>query len=214
MGLYLRIWGEAANVRIMPDVSAIYSTRWHMSSMVYLPEMSVLSTVTDENINPDGGGGDEEIYEIKLLGLAKLGEGKPENQNDAIIFTRGEALQAIDMNQDNYLEEALKMRNLEEFNEDHGVLQPTILGVHEHLFTDSVFSLAWFMSNQETSFVTIGSKSSCKTPEGSVPLWIFLLVYGLSWLVTVAVTVILMIVSLGKKKLSVDSQLMLASLSF
>lgn len=38
--------------------------------------------------------------------------------------------------QDNYLEEALKMRNLlEEFNENHGVRQPTILGVREHIFT-------------------------------------------------------------------------------
>ncbi|KAG1659988.1 hypothetical protein FOA52_009662 [Chlamydomonas sp. UWO 241] len=41
-----------------------------------------------------------------------LGEGKPENQNHACIFAFGEALQAIDMNQDNYLAEALKMRNL------------------------------------------------------------------------------------------------------
>lgn len=41
----------------------------------------------------------KEIYRIKLPGPAKLGEGKPENQNHAIIFTRGEALQAIDMNQ-------------------------------------------------------------------------------------------------------------------
>jgi callose synthase len=102
----------------------------------------------------------KEIYRIKLPGPAKLGEGKPENQNHAIIFTRGEALQTIDMNQvkwvvmvdvmiyisvfvvlmnnlqDNYLEEALKMRNLlEEFNENHGVRQPTILGVREHIFT-------------------------------------------------------------------------------
>ncbi|PNY05622.1 callose synthase 5-like protein, partial [Trifolium pratense] len=102
---------------------------------------------------------DQEIYRIKLPGPAKLGEGKPENQNHAIIFTRGEALQTIDMNQDNYLEEALKMRNLlEEFNEDHGVRRPTILGVREHIFTGSVSSLAWFMSNQETSFVTIGQR--------------------------------------------------------
>ncbi|KAG5058430.1 hypothetical protein JHK86_013426 [Glycine max] len=102
---------------------------------------------------------DQEIYRIKLPGPAKLGEGKPENQNHAIIFTRGEALQTIDMNQDNYLEEALKMRNLlEEFNEDHGVRPPTILGVREHIFTGSVSSLAWFMSNQETSFVTIGQR--------------------------------------------------------
>ncbi|KAI4310785.1 hypothetical protein MLD38_035735 [Melastoma candidum] len=102
---------------------------------------------------------DQEIYRIKLPGPAKLGEGKPENQNHAIIFTRGEALQTIDMNQDNYLEEAFKMRNLlEEFNGDHGVRPPTILGVREHIFTGSVSSLAWFMSNQETSFVTIGQR--------------------------------------------------------
>ncbi|PWA75022.1 callose synthase 5 [Artemisia annua] len=101
----------------------------------------------------------KEIYRIKLPGSAKIGEGKPENQNHAIIFTRGEALQTIDMNQDNYLEEAFKMRNLlEEFHEDHGVRPPTILGVREHIFTGSVSSLAWFMSNQETSFVTIGQR--------------------------------------------------------
>ncbi|KAG5529066.1 hypothetical protein RHGRI_029661 [Rhododendron griersonianum] len=102
---------------------------------------------------------DQEIYRIKLPGTAKIGEGKPENQNHAIIFTRGEALQTIDMNQDNYLEEALKMRNLlEEFNEDHGVRPPTILGVRENIFTGSVSSLAWFMSNQESSFVTLGQR--------------------------------------------------------
>ncbi|KAG1671275.1 hypothetical protein FOA52_010846 [Chlamydomonas sp. UWO 241] len=41
-----------------------------------------------------------------------VGEGKPENQNHAVIFAHGEALQTIDMNQDNNLAEALKMRNL------------------------------------------------------------------------------------------------------
>ena len=46
----------------------------------------------------------KEIFRIKLPGPAKIGEGKPENQNHAIIFTRGEALQTIDMNQVNYNE--------------------------------------------------------------------------------------------------------------
>ncbi|KAL6341057.1 hypothetical protein AAG906_032172 [Vitis piasezkii] len=103
---------------------------------------------------------DQIIYKIKLPGPAILGEGKPENQNHAIIFTRGEGLQAIDMNQDNYMEEALKMRNLlQEFLTKHdGVRFPTILGLREHIFTGSVSSLAWFMSNQETSFVTIGQR--------------------------------------------------------
>lgn len=40
-----------------------------------------------------------EIYRIQLPGPLKLGEGKPENQNHALIFTRGDAVQTIDMNQ-------------------------------------------------------------------------------------------------------------------
>lgn len=44
----------------------------------------------------------QEIYSIKLPGNPKLGEGKPENQNHAIVFTRGNAMQAIDMNQASY----------------------------------------------------------------------------------------------------------------
>jgi callose synthase len=110
-------------------------------------------------------GNDEEIYRIRLPGKpTDIGEGKPNNQNHAIIFTRGEALQAIDMNQDNYLEEAFKMRNLlEEFLIKHGKSEPTILGVREHIFTGSVSSLAWFMSNQETSFVTIGQRVLANT---------------------------------------------------
>lgn len=100
-----------------------------------------------------------EIYRIRLPGPLKIGEGKPENQNHAIIFTRGDAVQTIDMNQDNYFEEALKMRNLlEEFNTLHGIRRPTILGVRENIFTGSVSSLAWFMSAQETSFVTLGQR--------------------------------------------------------
>lgn len=100
-----------------------------------------------------------EIYRVKLPGPLKLGEGKPENQNHALIFTRGDAIQTIDMNQDNYFEEALKMRNLlEEFKAYHGIRRPTILGVRENIFTGSVSSLAWFMSAQEMSFVTLGQR--------------------------------------------------------
>ncbi|KAE9456117.1 hypothetical protein C3L33_11997, partial [Rhododendron williamsianum] len=67
-----------------------------------------------------------EIYRIKLPGPLKLGEGKPENQNHAFIFTRGDAVQTIDMNQDNYFEEALKMRNLlEEYRHYYGIRKPT-----------------------------------------------------------------------------------------
>uniref|UniRef100_A0A0D3BTE1 1,3-beta-glucan synthase n=1 Tax=Brassica oleracea var. oleracea TaxID=109376 RepID=A0A0D3BTE1_BRAOL len=103
---------------------------------------------------------DTEKDEIKLPGPPIIGEGKPENQNQAIIFTTGDALQTIDMNQDNYLEEAFKIRNLlQEFLEKHkDVRSPTILGLREHIFTGSVSSLAWFISNQENSFVTLGQR--------------------------------------------------------
>ncbi|XP_025650299.1 callose synthase 3-like isoform X3 [Arachis hypogaea] len=103
---------------------------------------------------------DQVIYRIKLPGPAILGVGKPENQNHAIIFTRGEGLQTVDMDQDNYMEEALKMRNLlQEFLKKHdGVQFPSILGLREHVFTESVSSLARFMVNRETSFATIGQR--------------------------------------------------------
>nr|GEV30185.1 putative callose synthase 8 [Tanacetum cinerariifolium] len=115
---------------------------------------TIYSSVLVKAVN----GFDQEIYRVKLPGPPNIGEGKPENQNHAIIFTRGEALQAIDMNQDNYLEEAIKMRNLlQEFLPRLGK-RPKILGLREHIFTGSVSSLAWFMSYQETSFVTIGQR--------------------------------------------------------
>lgn len=95
-----------------------------------------------------------EVFRVKLPGNPVLGEGKPENQNHAIIFTRGRYLQAIDMNQDGYFEDALKMRNvLEEFNDGC-----VIVGFREHIFTGAVSSVANYMALQELSFVTLGQR--------------------------------------------------------
>uniref|UniRef100_J3M5S0 Glycosyl transferase 48 domain-containing protein n=1 Tax=Oryza brachyantha TaxID=4533 RepID=J3M5S0_ORYBR len=102
-----------------------------------------------------------EIYRIKLPDPPYIGEVKPQNQNHAIIFTHGEALQTIHMNQilsryqDNYLEQAYNMRNiLQEFVRHPRGKAPTILGIREHIFTRS----AGFMSYEKTSFVTIGQR--------------------------------------------------------
>uniref|UniRef100_M4BI64 1,3-beta-glucan synthase n=1 Tax=Hyaloperonospora arabidopsidis (strain Emoy2) TaxID=559515 RepID=M4BI64_HYAAE len=101
-----------------------------------------------------------EVYRVRLPGNPILGEGKPENQNAAIVFTRGENLQTIDMNQDGYLEEALKMRNLlEEFDKGTEDRPYTIVGIPEHIFTGSVSSLANYMALQETSFVTLSQRT-------------------------------------------------------
>ncbi|KAK1274726.1 Callose synthase 5 [Acorus gramineus] len=119
---------------------------------------NAITSLMDSNISSC----EQIIYDIWLPGSPKLGEGKPENQNHAIIFSRGECLQTIDMNQvsqqnsapdlsdnqqrsasllaqDNYLEEDSKMRNLlQEFKRDHGIPPPTTLDVHEHIFTRKV----------------------------------------------------------------------------
>ncbi len=102
----------------------------------------------------------EEVYRIRLPGNPVIGEGKPENQNHAIIFAHGEYLQVMDMNQEGYFEDALKMRCLlEEFAKPTVNKPPiTILGFREHIFTGSVSSLANYMALQELSFVTLGQR--------------------------------------------------------
>eukprot|EP00958_Prasinococcus_capsulatus_P024333 scaffold3772_cov390-Prasinococcus_capsulatus_cf.AAC.11 len=104
--------------------------------------------------NPHGA--EEEVYRVELPGPPILGEGKPENQNHAIVFTRGEVVQVIDMNQDGYFEEASKVRNLlQEFSPSVNESPPAILGVREHIFTGSVSSTANFFSLQESAFVSM-----------------------------------------------------------
>ncbi|CEL93276.1 unnamed protein product [Vitrella brassicaformis CCMP3155] len=88
--------------------------------------------------------------------LPAIGEGKPENQNAAMIFTRGELLQTIDMNMDSYFEEALKLRNLtQEFAMDRHM---AILGFREHVFTDNVSAISQYMAMQETCFTTMAQR--------------------------------------------------------
>eukprot|EP00743_Colponemidia_sp_Colp-15_P007376 GILK01007964.1.p1 GENE.GILK01007964.1~~GILK01007964.1.p1 ORF type:complete len:1684 (-),score=272.07 GILK01007964.1:169-4602(-) len=100
----------------------------------------------------------KEVYRVQLPGDPILGEGKPENQNHAIIFTRGEKLQTIDMNQDMYLEEAYKMRNLlEEFAVPSSPPR-VVLGIREHVFTGTVSCTAHFMSIQESTFVSLSQR--------------------------------------------------------
>ncbi|XP_024168978.1 callose synthase 10 [Rosa chinensis] len=150
---------EAADISLLLQRNEALRVAYIHVEETATAEGQILKEFYSKLVKADMRGTDQEIYSIKLPGDPKLGEGKPENQNHAIVFTRGEAVQTIDMNQDNYLEEAMKMRNLlEEFHKNHGLRPPSILGVREHVFTGSVSSLAWFMSNQETSFVTLAQR--------------------------------------------------------
>lgn len=97
-----------------------------------------------------------EVYRYELPGNPILGEGKPENQNNAIPFTRGEFVQTIDMNQEHYFEEALKMPHLLQTADMHSSGKPvSIIGMREHIFTGNASSLAKFKTFQELVFVTL-----------------------------------------------------------
>ncbi|TMW59013.1 hypothetical protein Poli38472_007158 [Pythium oligandrum] len=100
-----------------------------------------------------------EVYRYQLPGDPILGEGKPENQNNALQFTRGEFIQTIDMNQEHYFEECLKMPQLLRTADLHPSRKPvTIIGMREHIFTGNASSLAKFKTWQELVFVTLSQR--------------------------------------------------------
>ena len=107
-----------------------------------------------------------EVYRIELPGQAIIGEGKPENQNHAMIFTRGRFLQTVDMNQDGYFEESLKMRNmLEEFQPQNAGCcgfdrKPvTIVGFGEYQFSAAFNAAAEFSALSEFTFTNLVQRS-------------------------------------------------------
>ena len=100
-------------------------------------------------------------FRLPLAGNAivdGIGEGKPENANCAAPFVLGRVVQAIDMNQDFYLEEALKLPNalLTLSTSTRAVAASgrpvVVVGLREHIFTQVLSAPAYFMSQQEYLF--------------------------------------------------------------
>ncbi|ORY98605.1 1,3-beta-glucan synthase component-domain-containing protein [Syncephalastrum racemosum] len=117
-------------------------------------------------------------YRIRLPGNPILGDGKSDNQNHALIFYRGEYLQLVDANQDNYLEECLKVRNVfTEFEQDTicdlteiYALQPkqaappvAIVGAREYIFSENVGVLGDIAAGKEQTFGTLTQRIMAKT---------------------------------------------------
>ncbi|EMD38542.1 glycosyltransferase family 48 protein [Gelatoporia subvermispora B] len=110
-------------------------------------------------------------FRVELPGNPILGDGKSDNQNHAIIFYRGEYLQLIDANQDNYLEECLKIRNIlgefeqysissqspyaqwghKEFHKD----PVAIVGTREYIFSENIGVLGDIAAGKEQTFGTM-----------------------------------------------------------
>ncbi|KAF6006542.1 hypothetical protein HII13_005019 [Brettanomyces bruxellensis] len=107
-------------------------------------------------------------YRIRLSGNPILGDGKSDNQNHTIIFCRGEYCQLIDANQDNYLEECLKIRNLlmefEEVKVPADVYGPVptpvaIVGTREYIFSENVGVLGDVAAGKEQTFGTLSART-------------------------------------------------------
>ncbi|KAI0767675.1 1,3-beta-glucan synthase [Fomes fomentarius] len=114
-------------------------------------------------------------FRIELPGNPILGDGKSDNQNHAIIFYRGEYLQLIDANQDNYLEECLKIRNVlaefEEYNvssqspyaqwghKDFKKSPIAIVGAREYIFSENIGILGDLAAGKEQTFGTLAARS-------------------------------------------------------
>ncbi|KAF8541903.1 1,3-beta-glucan synthase component GLS2 [Trichophaea hybrida] len=113
-------------------------------------------------------------FRIQLSGNPILGDGKSDNQNHSIIFYRGEYIQLIDANQDNYLEECLKIRSVlaefEEMSVDNVSpytpgLPPTkiapvaILGAREYIFSENVGILGDVAAGKEQTFGTLFART-------------------------------------------------------
>ena len=92
--------------------------------------------------------------------------GKADNQQSNLIFTRGEILQAIDMNQEGYMEEALKLPcALQEFSRaPPGCKPPSIVGFREYIFSN-IGAMGDFAGGSELAFGTLVQRTM------TYPLW-------------------------------------------
>ncbi|EPT03223.1 hypothetical protein FOMPIDRAFT_78799 [Fomitopsis schrenkii] len=114
-------------------------------------------------------------FRIELPGNPILGDGKSDNQNHAIIFYRGEYIQLIDANQDNYLEECLKIRNVLGEFEEYSVSNQSpyaqwsqkefrrnpvaIVGAREYIFSENIGILGDLAAGKEQTFGTLTARS-------------------------------------------------------
>ncbi|QLL30220.1 hypothetical protein HG536_0A00370 [Torulaspora globosa] len=115
------------------------------------------------------------IFKVRLSGNPILGDGKADNQNHSLIFYRGEYIQVIDANQDNYLEECLKIRSVLSEFEEMSINQTVpyipgieyedepspvaILGAREYIFSENIGVLGDIAAGKEQTFGTLFART-------------------------------------------------------
>ncbi len=133
------------------------------------------SCLIDGFSEKDENGNRIPTYRIRLSGNPILGDGKSDNQNHALVFYRGEYIQVVDANQDNYLEECIKIRSvLSEFEEididttppyvpgivyDTGPAPVAIVGAREYIFSENIGVLGDVAAGKEQTFGTLFART-------------------------------------------------------
>jgi 1,3-beta-glucan synthase len=140
-------------------------------------EPRIYSTLIDGHSEIMDNGMRRPKFRILLSGNPILGDGKSDNQNHCIIFYRGEYIQLIDANQDNYLEECLKIRSVlaefEEMETDNispyspdnlnSAFNPVaIVGAREHIFSENIGILGDIAAGKEQTFGTMFARTLAK----------------------------------------------------
>lgn len=162
-------------LRAYPDLQIAYLDE--EPALTEEDEPRVYSALIDGHCEMLENGRRRPKFRVQLSGNPILGDGKSDNQNHAIIFHRGEYIQLIDANQDNYLEECLKIRSVlaefEELNVEHvNPYAPTlkkennvqqfpvaILGAREYIFSENSGVLGDVAAGKEQTFGTLFART-------------------------------------------------------
>ncbi len=159
-------------LRAYPDLQIAYIDE--EAPLVDGEEPRLFSALIDGHSEIMDNGKRRPKFRIQLSGNPILGDGKSDNQNHAIIFYRGEYMQLIDANQDNYLEECLKIRSVlgefEEMTPDNqspytpglpnaNVNPVAIVGAREYIFSENIGILGDVAAGKEQTFGTLFART-------------------------------------------------------
>jgi 1,3-beta-glucan synthase len=159
-------------LRAYPDLQIAYLDE--EPPLVEGEEPRIFSALIDGHSDSMENGRRRPKFRVQLSGNPILGDGKSDNQNHALIFYRGEYIQLIDANQDNYLEECLKIRSvLAEFEEmeppaqspytpglDTETSNPVaILGAREYIFSENIGIMGDVAAGKEQTFGTLFART-------------------------------------------------------
>jgi 1,3-beta-glucan synthase len=138
-------------------------------------EPRLFSALIDGHSEPGEDGKRKPKFRIELPGNPIIGDGKSDNQNHAIVFYRGEYLQLIDANQDNYLEECIKIRNILGEFEEYAISNQSpyaqwghkefkrspvaIVGTREYIFSENIGVLGDIAAGKEQTFGTMTARA-------------------------------------------------------